>query len=119
MPRVSHASATREGRDPDVQVGKEGKGKERKGKEEGSAEGSGRFQKPTLSELQSYFAEISLSESPQKFLDYYTANGWKVGRNPMRDWRATARNWKTKRAEDQPKPKYQPLTAEELEMIQR
>lgn len=29
----------------------------------------------------------------QRFVDYYEANGWKVGRNPMRSWQAAARNW--------------------------
>ena len=26
-------------------------------------------------------------------IDYYTSNGWKVGRNPMKDWKATVRQW--------------------------
>ena len=26
-------------------------------------------------------------------MDHYTANGWKVGRNPMRDWKAAVRQW--------------------------
>jgi len=43
------------------------------------------------------------------FWDYYTGNGWKVGRNPMADWRATARNWARKTragtySPDSPKP---------------
>ena len=28
-----------------------------------------------------------------RFVDYYTANGWKVGKNPMKDWRAAVRTW--------------------------
>jgi hypothetical protein len=28
-----------------------------------------------------------------RFIDFYDANGWRVGRNAMRDWRATVRNW--------------------------
>ena len=35
---------------------------------------------------------------PQEFLDYYTANGWKVGSHAMKDWRAAARNWARKEA---------------------
>lgn len=30
---------------------------------------------------------------PQKFYDYYAANGWRMGRGPMVDWRAAIRNW--------------------------
>lgn len=29
----------------------------------------------------------------QKFIDYYNSNGWKVGKNPMKDWKASVRNW--------------------------
>lgn len=26
-------------------------------------------------------------------MNYYTANGWMVGKNRMKDWRAAARGW--------------------------
>ena len=29
----------------------------------------------------------------QKWFDYYSANGWKVGKNPMKDWKACVRTW--------------------------
>ncbi len=29
-----------------------------------------------------------------EFWDYYESNGWRVGRNPMKDWKAAARRWK-------------------------
>lgn len=52
------------------------------------------FQKPTLEEI----AEFGKTLSPplndaEEFFDYYTANGWKVGRVPMSDWKATVKNW--------------------------
>ena len=28
-----------------------------------------------------------------RFYDHYESNGWKVGKNPMKDWKATIRNW--------------------------
>lgn len=49
--------------------------------------------KPSFEEISSYCAERKNSIDPQKFLDYYTANGWKVGRNSMKDWRAAVRTW--------------------------
>ena len=52
-----------------------------------------RFTKPTLEEVRAYCAERRNTVSPEKFLDYYEANGWRVGRNPMKDWRAAVRNW--------------------------
>jgi len=52
-----------------------------------------RFTKPTLEEIRAYCAERKNTILPEKFLDYYEANGWRVGRNPMKDWRAAVRNW--------------------------
>jgi hypothetical protein len=56
-----------------------------------------RFEKPTAASVTEYAATISFKLDGQTFLDYYEANGWKVGRNPMKDWKATVRNWKTRR----------------------
>ena len=54
-----------------------------------------RFTRPTLQELHEYSQSISYDAfDAQYFLDYYNANGWKVGRNSMKDWQATVRNWK-------------------------
>lgn len=47
------------------------------------------------SDAVAYFAELGMpADEAQRFTDYYTANGWKVGRNPMKDWKAAARNWR-------------------------
>ncbi len=51
--------------------------------------------KPELSEVEVYAGEIGLPVTEAaRFIDYYTGNGWMVGRNRMKDWRATLRNWK-------------------------
>ena len=53
-----------------------------------------RFQKPTLEQLNTEAALIGLSAiEAEKFLNYYESNGWKVGKNPMKSWRAALRNW--------------------------
>ena len=52
-----------------------------------------KFVKPTLEELQNYINEKNLNVNAEHFIDYYEANGWKVGKNPMKDWKATIRNW--------------------------
>lgn len=60
-----------------------------------------RFFPPTLdevrNEMQSYCAEKRLSRDAateaERFIDYYASNGWKVGKNAMKDWRAAARGW--------------------------
>ena len=33
------------------------------------------------------------SFSADRFIAYYESNGWRVGRNPMKDWRAAVRTW--------------------------
>lgn len=50
---------------------------------------------PTLEEIIAYCRERGNNVNPQGFFDYYTANGWRVGNNPMRDWKAAIRRWET------------------------
>lgn len=52
-----------------------------------------RFTKPTLEEIQAYCRERGNGVDANRFVDYYEANGWKVGKNPMKDWKAAIRNW--------------------------
>lgn len=54
---------------------------------------SSRFTAPTVDEVKAYCQERQNKVDPQKFVDYYTANGWRVGKNPMKDWRACVRTW--------------------------
>lgn len=54
------------------------------------------FIKPTFEELNQYCLQTGLVIDPNQFLDYYTANGWLVGKNKMKDWKATIRNWSRK-----------------------
>ena len=48
---------------------------------------------PTLEEVKAYCLERKNAVDAQRWLDYYTSNGWKVGRNSMKDWRAAVRTW--------------------------
>ena len=52
-----------------------------------------RFKKPTIDEVSDYCKERGNTVSPQRFIDHYESNGWKVGKNPMRDWKAAVRTW--------------------------
>lgn len=52
-----------------------------------------RFTPPTLDEVKNYVFEKGLTISPEHFYNYYQANGWRVGKNPMKDWKAAARSW--------------------------
>ena len=63
---------------------------------------SKRFTPPTLDDVSDYCYERGSSVDPQRFVDYYTSNGWMVGKNKMKDWKAAVRTWEQK---DQGKPK--------------
>lgn len=54
-----------------------------------------RFTPPSEEEAVTYFCGQGSSAAEAKsFVDYFTANGWKVGgRACMKDWQAAARNW--------------------------
>ena len=52
-----------------------------------------RFTKPTLEEVQAYCRERNNNVDAQKWYDYYSSNGWKVGRSKMVDWKAAIRTW--------------------------
>lgn len=72
--------------DTQVRLGKVRLGKDRDSKAQ-------KFKKPTLIEVQEYCQERQNTIDPQRFIDYYSSNGWRVGRNPMKDWKSAIRNW--------------------------
>ncbi len=55
------------------------------------------FKKPTVVEIFDYACEKLSKEDAlaftEKFHAHYEANGWKVGRNQMKDWKAAVRTW--------------------------
>jgi phage replication O-like protein O len=55
--------------------------------------GNGIFRPPTIEEVAAYCLDRGNSVDPEKWLDHYTSNGWKVGKNPMKDWMAAVRTW--------------------------
>ena len=59
------------------------------------------FTPPTVEDVKAYCMERGNTVDAQRFVDYYTANGWRVGKNPMKDWRATVRTWE--KNEEKPK----------------
>ena len=65
-----------------------------------------RFTKPTLEEIKAYCIERKNNVDPERFYDYYEANGWKVGKNAMKDWKASVRTWERNGYSDS-KPKTQ------------
>ena len=55
------------------------------------------FVKPTVVEIYDYACEKLNDKDAlaftEKFHAHYEANGWKVGRNQMKDWKAAVRKW--------------------------
>lgn len=51
------------------------------------------FSRPDVKQVAEYCRERGNTVDPERFCDYYDANGWKVGKNPMKDWKAAVRTW--------------------------
>lgn len=52
-----------------------------------------RFSKPTIEEVKAYCLERKNNVDPDQWYSYYESNGWKVGKNTMKDWKAAIRTW--------------------------
>ena len=64
--------------------------------------GASRFSPPALDEVKAYCADRKNQVNPETFVDFYAAKGWKVGNQPMKDWKAAVRTWE-KREQFTPK----------------
>ena len=53
---------------------------------------------PTFEEVKAYIAEKGYNVDAEKFYAFYSSNGWKVGRNPMKNWKQAVVSWKCDRA---------------------
>ena len=84
--------------------GKDRSGKDSTGQEKAEESGerrsrgktAKRFSPPSLEEVEAYCLSRDNGVEPQVFLDFYASKGWKVGREPMRDWKAAVRTWETR-----------------------
>ena len=70
-----------------------GKDKDKDKDKDKESRAAARFAPPTLEDVAAYCRERGNAVDPQRFIDYYTANGWVVGKNRMEDWRAAVRTW--------------------------
>ncbi len=52
-----------------------------------------RFIPPTVEDVAAYCQARHNTVDAERFIDYYESNGWKVGRNKMKDWKAAVRSW--------------------------
>ena len=62
-----------------------------------------RFAPPSVDEVRDYIREHGYIVDADAFCAFYDSNGWKVGRNPMKDWKRALVTWEKRRREQQPK----------------
>lgn len=60
------------------------------------------FTPPSAKDVAAYCREKGYAVDAQRFVDYYISVGWKRGRTPVRDWRATVRTWARKDSPPEP-----------------
>lgn len=51
------------------------------------------FVKPTIQEIQAHILKKGYTFDAEAFYAHYESNGWKVGKNPMKDWKAACTTW--------------------------
>lgn len=54
---------------------------------------SARFSPPSVEDVAAYCTERGNLVDAQQFVDFYASKGWKVGNQPMKDWKAAVRTW--------------------------
>ena len=69
-------------------------------KEQGG--GRKRFNIPTPEEVQAYCEDRKNGILGQQFCDFYSSKGWKIGKEPMKDWKAAVRTWEMRRKDQSP-----------------
>ena len=61
------------------------------------------FTPPTVEEVEAHLRAKGIGNvSAEAFVAFYESNGWKVGKNPMKNWKAAVTTWR-KRNDDKPR----------------
>ena len=68
-------------------------------KRQSRVEQKGRFTPPSELEVEAYITEKGYDFTAEAWMSFYQSNGWKVGKNPMKDWKAAVRTWGASRKE--------------------
>ena len=48
---------------------------------------------PDVEQVAAYCRQVGSQIDPARFVDHYTATGWRIGKSPMQDWKAMVRSW--------------------------
>lgn len=81
-------------------LGKDRLGKDSKSESADKPPTRKRFSPPSVEDVRAYCQERGNTVDPQRFVAHYESNGWRVGKNPMRDWKAAVRYWEKSEKED-------------------
>lgn len=63
---------------------------------------SPKFTPPTVEEVRAYCKERKNSVDPERFVDFYSAKGWMIGKDKMKDWKASVRTWEKRDGKRKP-----------------
>lgn len=63
-----------------------------------------KFIPPSVEEVADYCFERGNTVNPETFVDFYSAKGWMLGKNKMKDWKAAVRTWERKEKEQPNRP---------------
>ena len=84
-------------------------GKESKEYSKSSCRTTTTMQVPTRDEVHAYCMQRGNNVDADRFVDYYSSNGWMVGKNHMKDWKAAVRVWERKESQQKKKPRNEVL----------
>ncbi len=85
-------------KDDNADISTQSKVKESKAKESKQKN----FAPPTIADIKQYCKERNNKVDAETFHDFYSAKGWMVGKNKMKDWRASVRTWERRDNENGP-----------------
>ena len=71
----------------------------------------GKFTPPTALEVNAYMQEQGMEDLSEKFVNFYEAKGWQIGKNKMKDWKAAVRTWKSNYNTNTPQTTVKPVKA--------
>lgn len=66
---------------------------------------SRKFSKPSVDDVRAYCEERQNGIDPEAFVDFYESKGWKVGNQPMKDWKSAVRTWERRSGSSKPQEK--------------
>ena len=102
-PKGTKANETNQDKDKEKEKDKE-KDKEEDKDSLSTGGAPERENRPSLEEVMDFVQETGLQVDAEYFFNYYEANGWQIGSQPVRSWKAALRAW-ARKAPAAPGPK--------------